>query len=85
MSPMPADAVVDVAPTTVPAPDAIAHERCDRCGARAYVVTMHDGGFTLAWCGHHYRAHQDSLAGAAGVLVVHDIRDQLVPAQKAQA
>lgn len=85
MSPMPADAVVDVVPTTEPAPDAIAHERCDRCGSRAYVVTMHTDGLPLAWCGHHYRAHQDALTGAAGVLVVHDIRDQLVPAQNARA
>lgn len=85
MSPMPADAVVDVLPATVDAPDPIAHERCDRCGARAHVLTLHGPGLPLAWCGHHFRRHETALTAAAGVLVAHDTRDRLVPTQRAAA
>ena len=36
-----------------------AADRCDRCGAQAYLrVTMPSGG-ELLFCAHHARAHQD--------------------------
>lgn len=82
MSPMPADAVVDVIPALEQAPDPIAHERCDRCGARAHVVTLHGPGLPLAWCGHHFRHHQDALTADAGVVIAHDTRHRLVPTQR---
>ena len=38
-----------------------AADRCDRCGAQAYLrVTMPSGG-ELLFCAHHARAHQDKL------------------------
>ena len=45
-------------------------DNCDRCGARAYVLVVFDGGLQLTFCGHHARAHHDALAAAA--LIVHD-------------
>ena len=49
----------------------IAHEaltaadRCDRCGARAYVrVTLPAGG-ELLFCAHHGRAHDAALRAAS--------------------
>ncbi|WP_439117446.1 DUF7455 domain-containing protein [Nocardioides abyssi] len=35
-------------------------ERCDRCGARAYVMTLHSGR-ALMWCSHHYNEHEEAL------------------------
>ena len=84
MSPMPADAVVDVVQDRpVDAPDPIAHERCDRCGHRAHVVTIHTGGLPLAWCGHHFRRHETALGVDAGVVIAHDTRAHLIPTQRA--
>lgn len=38
-----------------------ASDRCDRCGAQAYLrVTLSSGG-QLLFCGHHARLHQDKL------------------------
>ncbi|MDN5571651.1 MAG: hypothetical protein L0G22_10445 [Propionibacteriaceae bacterium] len=47
-----------------------ATDRCDRCGAQAYVrVTLPSGG-ELLFCGHHSRAHSDKLKQVA--LNIHD-------------
>jgi hypothetical protein len=48
--------------TTTLAPNALtALDRCDRCGAQAYVrVTLASGG-DLLFCAHHFRAHEDKL------------------------
>ena len=36
-------------------------DRCDRCGAQAYVrITLRNGG-ELLFCAHHARAHETSL------------------------
>lgn len=38
-----------------------ASDRCDRCGAQAYVkVTLPTGG-TLIFCGHHAKQHEEKL------------------------
>jgi hypothetical protein len=38
-----------------------AADRCDRCGAQAYVrVTLPTGG-TLLFCGHHFHDHEPTL------------------------
>lgn len=47
-------------------------DRCERCGAQAFVITMHEAG-PLLWCAHHYNAHEDAL----GALKVLDRRDRL--------
>ena len=40
-------------------------DRCDRCGAQAYVrITLRNGG-ELLFCAHHARAHEDKLKQVA--------------------
>ena len=42
-----------------------AADRCDRCGAQAYIrVTLNSGG-ELLFCGHHGKAHSDKLRQVA--------------------
>ncbi len=76
--------------TTSPAPDATststdaqpltAQDRCDRCGAQAYVRATLPGGTDLLFCGHHGNAHRPSLlvAGAS----IHDETDKLLVARE---
>ena len=40
-------------------------DRCDRCGAQAYVRAVMANGFELLFCGHHAKKYQDGLASAA--------------------
>lgn len=38
--------------------------RCDRCGSRAYVMTIlvwNKGDGELYWCRHHWNAHREAL------------------------
>ena len=52
-----------------------AADRCDRCGAQAYLrVTLTSGG-QLLFCGHHGKAHSAKLQQVA--LKIHDETDQL--------
>ena len=52
-----------------------AADRCDRCGAQAYLrVTLASGG-ELLFCAHHARAHQDKLQQVA--LKIQDETDRL--------
>lgn len=45
-------------------------DRCDRCGAQAYLrVTLASGG-ELMFCAHHARKHEDKLKQVA--LRIHD-------------
>ncbi|GAA3639592.1 hypothetical protein GCM10022223_68310 [Kineosporia mesophila] len=45
-----------------------AADRCDRCGARAYMrVTLPAGG-ELLFCAHHGHAHKDALAAAEALI-----------------
>ncbi|MGI8880031.1 MAG: DUF7455 domain-containing protein [Jatrophihabitans sp.] len=47
--------------TTVTERPLVATDRCDRCGAPAYVrVTLQSGG-ELLFCAHHAREHEDRL------------------------
>jgi hypothetical protein len=34
-----------------------AKDRCDRCGAQAYVKATLKSGFELLFCAHHWREH----------------------------
>lgn len=57
--------------TTAVAPSAplTAEDRCDRCGAQAYLrVELHAGG-ELLFCAHHAREHGDKLKEVAVNLV----------------
>lgn len=52
-----------------------AADRCDRCGAQAYVrVILHNGG-ELLFCAHHGRAHHDKLRQVA--LKIQDETDKI--------
>ena len=46
-------------------------DRCDRCGARAYVRVVLPGGGELLFCAHHGRAHETALRAADA-----DIQDE---------
>jgi hypothetical protein len=63
------------------APILNAAHRCDRCGSRAYVVTvlrwsatLRNGG-ELLWCSHHFQQHATALGTLTSVLI--DERAQL--------
>ncbi|WP_195909260.1 hypothetical protein [Microlunatus sp. Gsoil 973] len=47
-----------------------AADRCDRCGAQAYVRVTMPGGSQLLFCAHHGKEHADKLRQVA--LKIHD-------------
>ena len=53
-------------------------DRCDRCGAQAYLRVELAGGGELLFCAHHAREHGDKLREIA--ITVHDETDKLGPA-----
>jgi hypothetical protein len=56
------------------APTLTAADRCDRCGAQAYVrARLHVGG-ELLFCAHHGREHTPALVGRAEI---HDESERL--------
>jgi len=50
-------------------------DRCDRCGAQAYLRVELAGGGDLLFCAHHARQHGDKLREIA--VKVHDETDRL--------
>lgn len=58
-------AIITTTPRTLTALD-----RCDRCGAQAFVASVLEGGAELLWCAHHWREHGDAVALIA--VHVHD-------------
>ena len=59
--------------TTVLAPTSplTAQDRCDRCGAQAYVRVLLASGGELLFCAHHGRKYDDGLRKVA-----QDIHDE---------
>ena len=52
-------------------------DRCDRCGAQAYVrVVLESSGGELLFCGHHAREHGEKLKTVA--VNVHDETGKLL-------
>lgn len=49
------------------APALTAADRCDRCGAQAYVRARLHGGGELFFCAHHGRAHLEALRAHAEI------------------
>ena len=48
--------------TTTTAPPSLAvTDRCDRCGAQAFVRVILSGGADLLFCGHHWSRHEAVL------------------------
>ena len=56
--------------TTVLDESLTAADRCDRCGAQAYLRVTLAGGGELLFCAHHAKAHSDKLRQVA--LTIHD-------------
>jgi hypothetical protein len=52
-----------------------ASDRCDRCGAQAYVRVIMANGFELLFCAHHSREHADKLRQVA--LKIHDESERI--------
>ena len=50
-------------------------DRCDRCGAQAYLRVELAGGGELLFCAHHAREHGDKLREIA--IHVHDETEKL--------
>jgi hypothetical protein len=59
-----------VTTTVAPTPPLTAEDRCDRCGAQAYLRVELASGGELLFCAHHAREHGDKLKQVARV--VHD-------------
>ena len=51
--------------STTLAPSLSATDRCDRCGAQAYVRVVLDGGSDLLFCSHHWNTHAEKLRPVA--------------------
>jgi len=60
-----------------------AADRCDSCGAQAYVRATMPGGGDLLFCGHHGAAHRPSLLVAGARL--HDETDKLLVTRESSA
>jgi len=52
-----------------------AQDRCDRCGAQAYVRAVLASGGELIFCSHHHREFSDGLKAAA--VAIHDESDRI--------
>ena len=61
--------------TTALAPSLTAADRCDRCGAQAYVRARLHGGGELLFCAHHGREHLPKLREHAEI---HDESERLI-------
>ena len=44
-------------------------DRCNRCGAQAYVRAVMANGFELLFCGHHAKKYHEGLASSASQIV----------------
>jgi hypothetical protein len=52
-------------------------DRCDRCGAQAYVQVELIEGAELLFCGHHARQYEDKLREVA--ILILDETERLAP------
>ena len=71
--------------TTAVAPGAAltAADRCDRCGAQAYLRVEMPSGAELYFCAHHGREHSDALREVA--TAIQDESERLQPTTPATA
>ncbi|MFY0405625.1 DUF7455 domain-containing protein [Solicola sp. PLA-1-18] len=47
-------------------------DRCDACGAQAFVMTRSQKGLELKFCAHDYRKNEDALKASAARVVADD-------------
>lgn len=52
-------------------------DRCDRCGAQAFVRVEFGHTLDLLFCGHHFRKHEVALLTRHPEAVVRDERDRI--------
>ena len=62
--------------TTMATSPLTALDRCDRCGAQAYVRVTLTSGADLLFCAHHYRGNETPLRELAAA--IHDESERLV-------
>lgn len=66
---------MSVAPVEAPQAILNASHRCDRCGSRAYVVTVLARtrklpyGGELLWCQHHFRKYAEAITPLLSAIV----------------
>jgi hypothetical protein len=61
---------------TITATPLTALDRCDRCGAQAYVRATLESGFDLLWCAHHYHENESRLRELSAT--IHDESERLI-------
>ena len=61
--------------TVIEGAELTAADRCDRCGAQAYVRVTLASGFELLFCSHHSKEHADKLRQVA--LEIHDESERI--------
>lgn len=73
--------------TTAVAPSAAlsAADRCDRCGAQAYLRVEMPSGAELYFCAHHGREHNDALREVAATIQDETERLKATPGTAADA
>ena len=65
----------DVTTATAPTQAVLtAGDRCDRCGAQAYVKAVLPGGGELLFCGHHGRQFAPTLEAQGADVVDETVR-----------
>jgi hypothetical protein len=58
-----------VTTATAPSTALTAEDRCDRCGAQAYLRVELQSGGELLFCAHHAREHGDKLKEVAATVL----------------
>ena len=61
--------------TTITGGRLTAADRCDRCGAQAYIRATMESGFDLLLCAHHFHQNETRLREVA--VLIHDESDRL--------
>lgn len=69
------ETVTDVT-ETIELPELEIADRCDRCGARAYVRILFASETPIDLCAHHYQEHEPAIA-ATGPRAIRDEREKL--------
>jgi hypothetical protein len=65
-----------VTTTIAASPPLTATDRCDRCGAQAYVRATMESGFDLLLCAHHFHENETRLREIA--ISIQDESNRLV-------
>ena len=68
---------------TIDASQLTAADRCDRCGAQAYVRATMESGFDLLLCAHHFHENETRLREVAVSILDESDRLSHVPATAA--